>query len=261
MLLSFICFFIDTKTNSWTLQLSRLYSTIFLWFLLSEGCLFGSIFWSLFLGHFCSNELHSFQLFPLEHAVQFSMAKNCVQIFYLDLGNILLNTFILFLSGLTANNVLFSLALRCSQLRTTYLLCTLLLSSGFLANQYFEFGAFQPAFNTNFFCSSFMVLESVHFSHVLIGFFGWIVGTNGNWRQGEGSALEEKALALSLRFRNCHGWNGDDGDWLLFGVLASFWSASLAAVFASTPSNFTSLDANCSIFSDLSLDLSSWQPS
>lgn len=152
-----------------TIQTLRIIQTLFVWFVISEIALFFSVFWSCFSCNFVLNEFDKFTMMPLNISGNTKIDNVNVNIFYCDVVNIIINTFLLFVSGLCVNMVLFSISLRMYQLSIWYLIISIYLGLLFLGNQFYEFSLLSTTFSTNCYCSSFLLLDSVHFTHVLVG--------------------------------------------------------------------------------------------
>jgi heme/copper-type cytochrome/quinol oxidase subunit 3 len=168
---SFYCFdcFSDYNRGLVTIQLNRIIQTMFIWFVLSEISLFGSVFWSCFSCSLVLNEFDSFYLIPIEYVNIYKINTTIINIFFLDIINIIINTFLLFVSGLCVNVVLFSINIRLYEIAIWYLLIAIYFGLLFLGNQFYEFNLLTTTFSVNCYCSSFLLLDSVHFTHVLIG--------------------------------------------------------------------------------------------
>ena len=167
---SFYCFdiFTDFGRGLATLQLFRMIQTLFVWFVISEISLFGSVFWVCFSCNLLLNEFDSFYLLPMGYSAAYKISI-VTHIYFLDVVSIIINTFLLFVSGLCVNMVLFSVTLRFYELTIWYLLISIYFGLLFLGNQFYEFNLISTTFSVNCYCSSFLLLDSVHFTHVFIG--------------------------------------------------------------------------------------------
>jgi len=152
-----------------TIQTARIIQTLFVWFVVSEVALFFSVFWSCFSCNFVLNEFDKFLMVPINVSGNIKIENLNINIFYCDIVNIIINTFLLFVSGLCVNMVLFSMSLRIYQLSILYLIVSIYFGLLFLGNQFYEFSLLTTTFSTNCYCSSFLLLDTVHFTHVFVG--------------------------------------------------------------------------------------------
>lgn len=160
--------FTDYTRGTTTLQCYRMIQTLFTWFVFSEVSLFGSVFWSCFSCSLSINEIDSLNLIPLGYSSNFKDSV-VINIFYLDIVSIIINTFLLFVSGLCVNMVIFSVVMRLYEVTIWYLLVAVYFGLLFLGNQFYEFNLITTTFSINCYCSSFLLLDSVHFTHVFLG--------------------------------------------------------------------------------------------
>ena len=171
---------------------------VFLWFIASEVFLFGSLFYSLFLS--LSSE---------EHRMFVQWKQQPVQHRYVvDLLALSFHSSLLGISGLTANLFLYTQSFY--RRGNAWRGLTFLLGSFFLLHQMIEFDRNALTLNGNFYWSSGWFLESVHFTHVSLGLFGWLWSSNTRETgrgEREGEALQMFLCKTSLPI----GWS-----WLLF---------------------------------------------
>lgn len=143
----------------------------FIWFILSEAALFLSFFWAAFaLNILTSLEFHATNsILPLMYSINMVNYGFIFYWSYLDLFNIILNTFLLFFSGVFCN--LFYILMTYKSLYCSIFFCILSIISGFLFiwNQLWEFSLLTFTISTNSFCSVLLSIDLLHFSHVSLG--------------------------------------------------------------------------------------------
>jgi len=161
--------FTDYSRGVVTIQTARIIQTLFVWFVISEVSLFVSIFWSCFSCNLVLNEFDKFIMLPLSISGNYKLNNININVFYLDIINIIINTFLLFVSGLCVNMILFTINVRTYELSIWYLIISVYFGLLFLGNQFYEFNLLTTTFSTNCYCTSFLLLDSVHFTHVFIG--------------------------------------------------------------------------------------------
>lgn len=174
--LSFL--FLDILTDNLygindTTSLYRTMQYCFLWFILSEAALFLSFFWAAF----ALNLLVTLEFSTIVTVLPTMFSNTLVYTgfifywFYLDLFNIIINTFFLFFSGIFCNG--FYIFLNCNSLNFSIILCFMSLLLGFLFiwNQLWEFSLLTFTASTNSFCSTLFGIDLLHFSHVSLGVF------------------------------------------------------------------------------------------
>lgn len=168
---SFYCFdvYSDYGRGVVTIQTLRIIQTLFVWFVVSEISLFVSVFWVCFSCNLVLNEFDKLLLVPLGISMHYKLDNISVNVFYIDVINIIINTFLLFVSGLCVNMVLFSISIRLYELSIWYMIISIYFGLLFLGNQFYEFSLLTTTFSTNCYCTSFLMLDSVHFTHVFIG--------------------------------------------------------------------------------------------
>eukprot|EP00759_Apiculatamorpha_spiralis_P048006 PhF_6_TR43396/c2_g2_i1/m.66625 len=138
--------------------------------------LFFSVFWAVFSATFVVLEIDSFLLISLGYSSLYLDDGFVTNVYFLDIVMIIINTFLLFSSGLCANMVLVSLSCRFYNYVVLYMLVAMYFGLLFLGNQLHEFVVLSTTFSVNFFSSSFLFLDGVHFTHVLIGFWMFFFG-------------------------------------------------------------------------------------
>lgn len=176
LLIFIIWIFIESSTDSARalnefVNLIRTIQYCFLWFILSEAILFSSFFWGAFTLNLINtlefNSLHA--LIPIEYSYAFTLNGMIFHWFYLDLFNIILNTGLLFFSGLFANMYLTSTLT--SHLNIAFLNGILSAIMGFLFvwNQLWEFSLLTISISSNAFTTTLYSIDLLHFSHVNLG--------------------------------------------------------------------------------------------
>lgn len=184
LLFSLGFFFVDILTDTLygITEVTTLYRTMqhcFIWFILSEAALFLSFFWAAF----ALNLLVTLEFSTIVTVLPTMFSNSLVYTgfvfywFYLDLFNIIINTFFLFFSGIFCNG--FYIFLNCNSLHFSIILCFLSLLLGFLFiwNQLWEFSLLTFTSSTNSFCSILFGIDLLHFSHVSLGVFLLFLGT------------------------------------------------------------------------------------
>lgn len=153
--------------------LHRTVQYCFLWFVLSEAALFLSFFWAGFaLNLLVTLEFAAtFTVLPLMYSSALTIQGFVFYWFYLDLFNIIINTFFLFFSGIFCN--LFLIFINYKSIYVSIIFCVLGLLCGFLFiwNQLWEFSLLTFTISTNSFCSTLFSIDLLHFSHVSLGVF------------------------------------------------------------------------------------------
>lgn len=175
--------FIDVLTDNMygIMDLTALYRTVqhcFIWFILSEAALFISFFW----GGIALSVLNSLEfntlitVLPQAYNYTFTSSGFIFYWVYLDLFNILINTILLFFSGVFCN--FFNTTIICKNYIISIMFCMLSLICGFLFmwNQIWEFSLLTFTISTNSFCSSLLSIDLLHFSHVTLGVFFLTIG-------------------------------------------------------------------------------------
>jgi len=163
-------------------EVTTLYRAIqycFLWFILSEAALFLSFFWAAFtLNLLVTLEFSTMMtVLPLMFSTSLVQSGFVFYWFYLDLFNIVVNTFFLFFSGIFCN--CFYILVNCNNLQFSVILCffSLLLGFLFIWNQLWEFSLLTFTASTNSFCSTLFGIDLLHFSHVSLGVLFLFIST------------------------------------------------------------------------------------
>jgi len=155
-------------------EVTTLYRAIqycFLWFILSEAALFLSFFWAAFtLNLLVTLEFSTIStVLPVMFTNSIVSAGFIFYWFYLDLFNIVVNTFFLFFSGVFCNS--FYVFITYKSIHCSIILCfaSLILGFLFIWNQLWEFSLLTFTASTNSFCSTLFSIDLLHFSHVSLG--------------------------------------------------------------------------------------------
>jgi len=90
-------------------------------------------------------------------------------VYYLDLVNIIMNTFLLFSSGLCSNVFCCFFVSRSIVICICYICISIVLGLIFLGNQLYEFLIFICVVSCGCYSSVFLMLDCLHFCHVYLG--------------------------------------------------------------------------------------------
>lgn len=149
----------------------------FIWFVLSEAALFSSFFYSLFS---CSSlstlEFNSFFLsLPLNYMNTVVDKGYTFYWVFLDLYNIVINTFYLFVSGLFSNFFIFLILFKNFFFSNIILLIIIFLAILFTWNQLWEFSLLNICMSSNVFSSTLFTIDMLHFVHVNYGVLSFLL--------------------------------------------------------------------------------------
>lgn len=155
---------------------TTLYRTMqycFVWFILSEAGLFLTFFWSSFaLNLLVTLEFNSFFIcIPSMYSYFISHSGFVFYWFYLDLFNIIINTFFLFFSGVFCNYFYLFIFYKSLYVSILFALVSVLTGFLFIWNQLWEFALLSFSISTNSFCTNLFSIDLLHFSHVSLGVF------------------------------------------------------------------------------------------
>lgn len=155
----------------------RISQYCFIWFILSEAALFSSFFYGLFsCSTFTTLEFNSFFLsLPINYINVVVDKGYTFYWLFLDLYNIVINTFYLFVSGLFANFFIFLVLFKNFFFSNVVLLSIILLAVLFTWNQLWEFSLLEICMSTNVFCSTLFVIDMLHFVHVNYGVLSFLL--------------------------------------------------------------------------------------
>ena len=151
------------------IQIHRSYYSLFLWFILSEVLLFGSLLYVLNYTNLTSLEFIPFHFLPLEFSQAILHSFCSFNFVAFDLTSVVANSWFLAASGTTANACLYSMAVNWHIFENIHRLYSVTLAWIFICHQWTEFYSFPITANTNTCCSSSICLESVHFIHLILG--------------------------------------------------------------------------------------------
>nr|AAA73419.1 cytochrome C oxidase subunit III [Strigomonas culicis] len=153
-----------------TSTLLRACQYCFVWFVLSELLLFASFFYVVFgLVLFMVCEFAFVFCLPLLFCCLLCDYGFVFYWYFLDIFNLLINTFLLFVSGLFVNFVLFCFWFRLYVCCMFMLWCAILFGFLFMWNQMWEFALLSVTCSCGVFGSILFVIDLLHFSHVLLG--------------------------------------------------------------------------------------------
>jgi len=165
----FVDYFRGLFDNS---TLLRVIQYCFIWFVISELVLFMSFFYVVFgLVLFMVCEFAFVFCLPLLFCCLLCDYGFVFYWYFLDVFNLLINTFLLFVSGLFVNFVLFCFWFRLFVCCIFALWCGLLFGFLFLWNQLWEFSLLFVTCSCGVFGSILFVIDLLHFSHVFLGCF------------------------------------------------------------------------------------------
>lgn len=155
----------------------RISQYCFIWFILSEAGLFSSFFYSLFSCSILSTM--EFNSFFLNLPINFlNVVVDKGYVFYwifLDLYNIVINTFYLFISGLFSNFFIFLVCFKNFFFSNFVLILILMLGILFSWNQLWEFSLLSICISTNVFTSTLFSIDLLHFLHVNYGVMSFLL--------------------------------------------------------------------------------------
>lgn len=155
----------------------RISQYCFIWFIISEAALFSSFFYSLFSCSICTTlEFNSFFLsLPINYINVVIDKGYTFYWIFLDLFNIVINTFYLFVSGLFSNFLIFLILFKNFFLANIMLILILLFAVLFTWNQIWEFALLNICISTNVFCSTLFIIDMLHFVHVNYGVLSFLI--------------------------------------------------------------------------------------
>nr|AAD09165.1 cytochrome oxidase subunit III [Herpetomonas muscarum muscarum] len=150
----------------------RVLQYCFMWFVFSELVLFMSFFTVVFgyVIFLCCEFAFVFCL-PMLFCCLLVDYGFVFYWFFMDLFNLLINTFLLFVSGLFCNFFLFCVWFRFFVVCIFVLWCGILFGFLFLWNQLWEFALLFVTVSCGVFGSILFVIDLLHFTHVLLGVF------------------------------------------------------------------------------------------
>lgn len=179
-------FFLFTEIHTDNLyginETTTLYRTIqycFIWFILSEAALFLTFFWSAF----ALNLLVTLEFYALINTLPIMYSYNTASYgfvfywFYIDLFNIVINTFFLFFSGIFCNYFYLFIYYKSMYISLMFALLSLITGFLFIWNQLWEFSLLTFTISTNSFCTNLLSIDLLHFSHVSLGVFFIFIAT------------------------------------------------------------------------------------
>nr|DAC80508.1 TPA_asm: cytochrome oxidase subunit III [Leishmania turanica] len=144
----------------------------FVWFIISELLLFLSLFYVVFsLVLFVSVEFAFVFVMPIMFSCLICDFGFVFYWYFIDIFNLLINTFLLFVSGLFVNFVLFLFWFRFFLCVLFMLWVGILFGFLFLWNQVWEFALLFVTCSCGVFGSILFLIDLLHFSHVFLGIF------------------------------------------------------------------------------------------
>jgi heme/copper-type cytochrome/quinol oxidase subunit 3 len=169
-----VCFFLmelffDSLRGYIFVTLCRCIQYCFLWFIFSEISLFFSLFWLVFSCLFFLGDFVAFLLFPLVYLCVLIDIGFCNYLFFVDFGNICINTSFLFISGLCLNVFVIFLYNRSFIFIYVFLCLCVCFGFLFLINQLYDFNILLSTISVCSFISGFLLIDFLHFFHVFFG--------------------------------------------------------------------------------------------
>jgi heme/copper-type cytochrome/quinol oxidase subunit 3 len=108
-----------------------------------------------------------------DNSIQKIVYHNCVQQLYVfNIKSIISNTVTLLVSSITMNSVVVAITVKSRYSSTLKMYVSMYLVCTFIVNQVREIKQVNVNVSTNTFCSSFLLIDSVHFTHIICGLVG-----------------------------------------------------------------------------------------
>jgi len=128
-------------------------------------------------------------------------------VYCMDIVMIILNTGVLFVSGIFCNVCMCMFTIRCFCLSMIYLWLSVFLGCVFLCNQFYEFNILWCTLSVTSFGSGFLLIEMCHFLHVFVGVVFLGIWFSRNW------ILYSSNIGVVILYLSCFYWHFVDCVW------------------------------------------------